>query len=213
MPRKQTIIEAAPKPSTEAILRFLRGMTPGRSQAGDGRERATAGLAGLTPADRTAVTTFHKNRAHADMAVEQQHHSEDAFVAPDGDKPTDTLEAMMGRPLHHDVISKMLRKLNPNFIFERSKNFPDIMGIYYPDPNAPTGKRFVLGFEFGYSPEFTVKHPDAKSAKKITRGWRAVLIHLTRMHYIELEKACTLFKVQAGRSSAHWQKEVAGLSR
>jgi hypothetical protein len=84
------------------------------------------------------------------------------------------------------------------------------MGIYYPDKNALEGRRHLMGFEFGYSPEFTVRHPEATGPKKVTRGWRAIIVMLVKRGYIELEAACRVFAVARGRDSAYWQRDLDG---
>lgn len=201
---KQTIIEAQKKPGAEDILKFLRSRGLRSFAAGDGRERATSAGVGLSAGERTAVTKIMQTRDLSDTAVKE---------ARDNEMPTDTLEAQIGRPLYHDEICKRLRSLNPNFIFERSKSFPDIMGIYYPDSSAESGRKHIMGFEYGYSPEFTVRHPARNSAKKITRGWREVIIRLAKKGFINFTVACKAFDVTAGRDSQNWQTETSRLVR
>lgn len=201
---KQSILEAAKRPDATEILRFLRGRGVRLAQAGDGREVATSAGVGLSAGERNAVTTILQTRDHTDKAVKEKQASE---------MPTDTLGAQIGRPIHHDEICKRLRSLNPNFIFERSKSFPEIMGIYYPDSGAEAGRKHIMGFEFGYSPEFTVRHPQRTGPKKITRGWRELILRLSKRGYINFTLACKAFDVTAGRDSKNWQTEASRLIR
>jgi hypothetical protein len=98
-----------------------------------------------------------------------------------------------------------------------SNAFPDIMGIYLPDDHAPVRNgmrvRHIMGFESGFSPEFTVYHPDTKGPKKITRGWRSLILALSGGGYFNFNQACRLFDVERGRGSYHWQREIRQLKR
>jgi hypothetical protein len=201
---KQSILDAIKKPDATEILKFLRGRGIRPSRAGDGREVATSGCSGLSAGERTAITTILQTRDRSEQAIAE---------AAKNEMPTDTLAAQIGRPLYHDEICKRLRALNPNFIFERSKSFPDIMGIYYPSAGAESGRKHIMGFEYGYSPEFTVRHPQRDGPKKITRGWREVILRLSKRGYINFTAACKAFDVTAGRDSKHWQTEVNHLVR
>lgn len=205
-------------PDVDAILRFMRERNPIRSSAaGDGREAVSNRAPGLAPADRIAVTNFLQHRDQTDQAVIEAESNKADFTAPDGSNPTDVLEAQIGRPLHCDEMCKRLQSLNRNFIFERSNAFPEIMGIYLPDEtaNLSNGRRVrhVCGFESGISPEFTVKHPEAKGPKKITRGWRQVIILLSKKGLINYTAACKAFNVDSGRSSYFWKQERDRLER
>lgn len=207
-------------PDVDSILRFLRGQNPLRPSSFGKNIRSNVAPA-LTPRDRQSVDDWYKKHAHTDKAVEEAE-AADKQAEMDGDIPTTLLEAQIGRPMHRKDIIKRLSKLNPNFYFERSISFPDIMGIYVPDDHATLrdGRRVrhVVGFEFGYSPEFTVYHPTAKAtrkvpyAKKVTRGWRALILMLSQRGYISFNDACKAFNI-TGTARKKWHDEVTRMKR
>lgn len=213
----QSIVTQVKQPDVAQILQFLRTQNPIRpSTAGDGKEKVTAGLSGLSPSDRLAVESFHRKRAHTDAAVADKE-TRDAELAKDGTRDGTSMEEQIGRPFHSTEICKRLSRLNPNFVYERSTAFPDIMGIYVPDANAEirNGRRLrhVMGFEFGFSPEFSVYHPNAKGPKKVTRGWRSLILRLSQKGYCNLNAACRAFSIEVySQSSYKWRKEL-GLDR
>lgn len=213
----QNIVTQTKQPDVATILQFLRTQNPIRpSTAGDGKEKVTAGLSGLSPSDRLAVEKYHRKRAHADAAVEDKA-TRDAELAKDGERDGTSLEDQIGRPFHSQDICKRLRRLNENFVFEQSVAFPDIMGIYVPDASAEirNGRRLrhVIGFEFGYSPEFSVYHPNATGPKKVTRGWRSLILRLGQKGYVNLNAACRAFGIEVySQSSYKWRREL-GLDR
>jgi hypothetical protein len=211
------LIAESKLPDVDSILRFLRGQNPyQRTSMGDGRNSVTAGLPGLKPQDRAAVTSFITKRLKTDDAVRERK-AADAALKKDGEFDTTNFAEQIGRPLDSDSICKRLRKLNSRFLFERSNAFPDIMGIYLPDDHAPVRNgmrvRHIMGFESGFSPEFTVYHPDAKGPKKITRGWRSLILALAGGGYFNFNQACRIFDVERGRGSYHWQREIRQLKR
>lgn len=211
------VVTQAKMPDVDSILRFLRKQNPTRpSAAGDGKEKVTAGLSGLSPSDRLAVTDYYRKRAHTDAAVAEKE-AKDKEASTDGERDKTKLEEQIGRPFHSTDIMRRLSRLQSNFVFERSTAFPDIMGIYWPDPSAEMrdGRRLkhIMGFEFGYSPEFSVYHPQATGAKKVTRGWRALILQLARRGYVNLNAACAAFGIEVYSSSSYkWRKEL-GLDR
>ena len=212
-----SLISTLKQPSTDEILRFVRGLNPYRpSAAGDGKEKVTSAGLGLTPSDRLAVERFYKQRAHTEVAVAERHNA-DSTLLKDGEKDTTSIESQLGTPYHSESIIQRLKKLNENFIFERSNAFPEIIGIYLPDENAEIrdGKRLrhVIGFEFGYSPEYTVFHKETKGPKKVTRGWRTLLLLLASRGLINFTRACALFSIEGVRNSYNWKREVGNLKR
>jgi hypothetical protein len=110
--------------------------------------------------------------------------------------------------MHSNDIIKRLQKLNSNLVFERSLAFPEIMGIYVGDPEMPerNGRRLrhVVGFEFGFSPEYTVRHPEHKGVKKMTKGYRLLILQLVKQKLINFEAACEAFQLRKGRQSHNW---------
>lgn len=156
-------------------------------------------------AQRNYLRTVEKTRALTQQGIDRAK----AAVASDGGRPTDTLEAQLGKPLHSTDIIKRLKTIRQNFIFELSKANPRATGIYIYDslanPGTPdAGKRFVVGIETGYSPEWSVRHVDDKGFFKCeTRGWRTALRRLI------IEKLITPTQVYkafgpASRDSEFW---------
>jgi hypothetical protein len=207
-------------PDVDSILRFLRSNNPIRPSYG--RNRVSNVAPGLQPGERHAVEDFFKKRAHTDKAVEEKEAADKHAETDEGGINNTQLEQQIGRPMHRREIIKRLEKLNPNFYFEQSKAFPEIMGIYLPDDRAEMrdGRRVrhICGFEFGYSPEFTVYNPDAVGskprprAKKITRGWRALILILSHRGYIEFSAACKAFNISP-TARKKWHNELRKLSR
>lgn len=213
------LVKSTRMEDVDSIIAFLRDRNPlrrGAAAAGDGREKVTAGLPGLAPSDRSAVNKFFEHREHTDAAVLDKQ-QRDAELVQDGEWDSTSLAQQIGRPLSCDQICARLRALNGNLMFERSLTFPDIMGIYLPDSEAPAREgrrlRHIMGFEFGFSPEFTVYHPHAQGPKKITRGWRAVILQLAGKRLISFTAACKAFEVERGRGSLRWKREQGMLGR
>lgn len=207
------VVSQLKAPSTADMLRFLRNASPCRpSSAGDGRNTVSAGLPGLTPHDRLAVDKIEATRRKSDDALAEKQ-LRDEELKRDGERDTTSLQEQIGRPFHSAEICKRLERLNSNLVFERSIAFPDIMGIYLPDANAEirNGRRLshVTGFEFGFSPEFTVYHPAATGPKKLTRGWRALLLLLASKKVVNLTAACNAFNIEVySQSSEKWRREL-----
>lgn len=217
-----SVVAQLKQPGTNEILAFLRKQqqqiphSARSSAAGDGKETVTQGLSGLSPGDRLAVESFHRKRKHTDDAVADKE-TRDGELLTDGERDATSLRVQIGTPYHSQDISRRLRRLNENFIFEQSIAFPDIMGIYVPDASATmrNGRRLrhVIGFEYGFSPEFSVYHPHATGPKKVTRGWRALIWQLSRKGYINLNSACLAFGIEIySQSSERWRREL-GLDR
>ena len=181
------------------------------------REAVTAGVPSLSPLRRGILDYRHAQRIKSRAMTAEAKSAQAVLTAPDGDRPTTSPEAQLGRPLHSRDIILRLRKLNPNLVFERSKADPSVMGIYIPSPGANStdpdlhyrGLQHILGFEFGYSPEFTINRTD-NSGKWVgqTRGWRKVLAALIRCRLIDRCAAETLFAIPAGPQSRNWHLQV-----
>lgn len=124
-----------------------------------------------------------------------------AAVSDDGDIPTSTLEAQIGKPLHSSEIIKRLRSLNANLTFEVALADSRFMGVYF------KGKH-QFGMESGYSPEFSVLHRDDEGHfYKETRGWRTILARLIRTRLITEPQANKVFGAPS-RSSQKWSQAV-----
>jgi len=166
--------------------------------------------------------------AEADRA---KHHkaAEDALAKQravvkgmDGDFLTTDASAQLGRPLtRQQVISRLLR-LNPNLIFEQSRNFPHIGAVYVSDPTANLtdddpkcrGRRHIVGMEWtGLSPEFTTRKLaiDQWGKPQMTgqvRGWRTVLSRLIHERLIGIAETERVFSIARGRESQRWFEEI-----
>lgn len=201
-------------PDVDSILKFLRGLSPIQPSFGTNRKSNVA--PSLTAHERHKVDKFFQHRDHSDRAVAEKE-AADAIASKDGDIPTTTLERQIGRPMHSSEVSKRLLKLNSNFVFERSIAFPSIMGIYMHDPNAEMrdGRRLrhIAGFEFNMSPEFTVYHNNTKGPKKVTRGWRALILILSNRGLIDITRAAEIFDIERGQARKRWHEEVKKLKR
>lgn len=148
----------------------------------------------------------------------------EATVAADCGRPSDSLEAQLGKPLSGQEVRRRLLLCNPRLVFERSINFPELTGIYI---RVADKKVHICGMETGWMPEFTVKHkkkirvPDndifgtAKPVSEanwkeiytvsdITRGWRAVLDMLLEAKLITYSDVDRLFGMRPSMESQYW---------
>lgn len=129
-------------------------------------------------------------------------------VKPDAGRDTTDKEAQRGIELESSRIIGRLRKLNPNLWFEQSNADATKMGIYYLDPLAEGGRRFLCGFETGISPEFSVRLVDENgNFKSEKRGWRTVLSKLIRKGFISEVGAFALFGPPS-RDSEFWYRQT-----
>lgn len=165
--------------------------------------RVSAGLPALDPLSRTLQDYRAEQQAKTRQMVAEAEQKQSALVAPDGDRPTHLMEAQLGRPMTSGEIIKRLKRLNPNLLFERSIADPSIMGIYVAEKNE-YGRRHLFGFEFGYSPEYSVRTTDAEGRFREVRGWRTVLARLIRTRMISKEAAENAFGIPT-LDSKNWQ--------
>lgn len=208
---QQSIIEATRKTGAaevEEVLAFIRSRPRRASQAGDGRERATMGNPGLSPADRTAVSNILQERHRADTAVAEKQATE-----AEVESLPETLEQAMGRILAREQVIQRLRKLTTRLYFERSKSFPELCGVYVFDDAMPVyeGKRIRLlcSMEWGPSPEWSMRLPEATTAVKFKRGWRDLYLKLVGFGYFTLADAERVFETtHSDRTSAKYIKAV-----
>lgn len=167
-------------------------------------ERVTAGLPALTPALRGSADYFLQHKDSQDRAFEEKETNRKKAIAPDGAMDTTNREEREGIPLHSSVIIWRLKQLNPNLWFEPSNSDQDKMGIYILDPEAEEGKRFIIGMEREWSPEFTVVLKDLRGeCTGIAAGWRRVIMRLIRQRFISEPKAFKLFGPPS-RDSENW---------
>jgi hypothetical protein len=131
-----------------------------------------------------------------------------AAVAPDGDIPTNSIEAQIGKPFHAGDFIKRLKTLNSSLHFEVAKADSRYMGVYVIDRSRPEGKRHLFGMESGFLPEFSVLHQDDEGHfSRETRGWRTVLARLIKSRLITEAAAIKTFGVPS-RASLKWQQAV-----
>lgn len=174
---------------------------------------------------RKKVGVYERTKAMADAAVKRDWESNFITHAPDGSRPTTTLEAQLGRPLTRLQFEQRLKKCNPNLFTEVSKAFPDKAGIYVVDslPDElgvlKKQKRFITGIMNGFMPEFSVRHVEmeevpspsnpAETTKREkfvgeTRGYRTALATLIRSKLITPASVEKHFEINKGQESRNW---------
>lgn len=149
-------------------------------------------------------------------------------VAPDNGVDITNALAQMGRPLTSDAVIAKLKQCNPALRFERSNNFPDLIGIYILDESGRhtiNGEKVkhLMGMEARTMPEFTVVHettkdipdPDNKGQWKEvktyagqTRGWRTVLVRLLHARLINQGDVDKHFGWTPSRDSERWYNQT-----
>lgn len=177
--------------------------------------RMTAGVPSLLPQRRRRLDTVCRTRDTDRRNLRQKIERERITTAPDGGRPVTSIEAQLGRPMTSQQVSQKLSRLNSNLHFERSLSDPTKMGIYL----LGETKRFICGMEFGFMPEFSVRHseqievpsPSLDGTKekvdrivRETRGWRTVLARLVRAGIIRLAEAEKAFAFS--RDSKNWKE-------
>jgi len=174
---------------------------------------------------RKKKAVYERTRAMSDAAVKRDWENNFVTHAPDGNRPTTTLEAQLGRPLTRPQFEQRLKKCNANLFTEVSKAFPDKAGIYVMDKLPDElgvlrpQKRFVAGIMNGFMPEFSVRHveeeevPNPESPGETTkrqkftgetRGWRTALATLIRSRLITPESVRKNFETNSGQESRNW---------
>lgn len=175
-------------------------------------------------------SVIERTRDLSSRAVKSDWSNAEFAHAPDGDIPTTTLAAQLGRPLSRMQFEERLKKCNSNLFVETSINFPDKAGIYMvanePDEigvRRPR-KKFLTGIESGFMPEFSVRHtapetiphPDVPgefiTRPKFTgetRGWRTALARLVRQKAVRLPDVRVHFETHKGRQSKNWSALTA----
>ena len=160
-----------------------------------------------------------KHRKAANEALAKQNA---AVAGTDAGFLTTDASAQLGRPLTRTVLIERLSKMNPNLIFEQSRNFPHIGAVYVIDPTANLtdldernrGRRHIVGMEWtGLSPEFTTRKIELDQWGKPQmrgqiRGWRTVLSRLIHEKLIGVAAAERVFSISRGRASQRWYEEI-----
>jgi hypothetical protein len=146
----------------------------------------------------------------------------EAVGGMDGDFLTTDSAQQMGRPLSRQEIIARLSRMNPRLVFEQSRNFPHVGGIYVLDPEANLndldercrGRRHIVGMEWtGISPEFTTRKVEKDKWGKMqmtgqVRGWRTILMRLIKERLIGVAEAERVFSIAKGRDSQRWYEEI-----
>lgn len=160
-----------------------------------------------------------KHNKAAEGAIAKQNA---AIAGFDGNYLTTDAAAQLGRPLTRQQIVSRLSKLNPNLIFEQTRNFPHMGAIYFLDPTSNLddidhkcrGRRHIVGMEWtGMSPEFTtrkIEHDQwgKPQMKGQIRGWRTILARLIKERLITVPDAERVFSIARGRESQRWHEEI-----
>jgi hypothetical protein len=170
---------------------------------------------------------YDRTKELSDAAVKRDWENNFVTHAPDGDRPTTSLESQLGRPLTRLQFEQRLKKCNTNLFTEVSNAFPDKAGIYVmdnlPDPSTGTmrkRKRFITGMMNGFMPEFSVRHVEMEEVPNPscpgemtqrpkftgeTRGWRTVLATLIRSRIITSGSAEKNFELLNGQQSRNYK--------
>lgn len=166
---------------------------------------------------RDSTREKHHNAAESALAKHRA-----ATSGMDGDYLTTDATAQLGRPLTRQELIQRLTKLNPNLIFEQSRNFPHMGAVYVADSKANLtdidercrGRRHIVGMEWmGLSPEFTTRKIendqfDRPQMKGQVRGWRTVLARLIKERLVSIPDVERVFSIARGRTSQRWFEEI-----
>lgn len=155
-------------------------------------------------------------------ALAEDLQSNQVTVAPDNGADVTDAVAQMGRPMTSEAVIAKLKQCNSHLRFERSNNYPDMIGIYLLDPagrHSINGEKVthVMGMESSTMPEFTIirkmkkRVPDNDGQwKEIetyvgqTRGWRTILVRLLHAGFINRYDVEKHFGWTPSRQSANW---------
>lgn len=169
--------------------------------------------------DSQAVTNFNHQ-----TAIDEGFRNAKRDTIADNGRPVTVLEARMGKMLKRDQIEKMLKSLNPNLLFEVSKADTSKIGCYIVDKKSKEGRRFLCGFENGWSPEFTVVHTkkerrmvqpinsapiweDVEEYVGEKRGWRKLIASLIKSKVINKTRAEKVFGLPT-HDSQRWTEHI-----
>lgn len=177
--------------------------------------------AAMLTVERTRQVTRDSLASAIDRASE--------LLLPDG-KVDVTAQDGAGRMMSTQSFCQLLKQCNSNFFFEVSVGDPTKMGCYmmlqHEDPiarltDSSFHKRFVVGMENGWMPEFSIRRyvekdmPDpenpllTKKVREFTdmkRGWRSVLVILLRRRMLTVNDIETTFPTLYRESKFYWQE-------
>lgn len=155
--------------------------------------------------------------------------SNQVTVAPDNGTDVTNAIAQMGRPLTSEHVIAKLKLCNSHLRFERSNNFPSLIGIYLLDAAGRhkidgDSVSHIMGMESGTMPEFTVIHETIKDIPDVdhpdgpwkevktyagqTRGWRTILVRLLHAGLITQFDVDKHFGWSPSRDSQKWHDQT-----
>jgi len=162
-----------------------------------------------TPTQERHVTglKIESTRQLTEEALAQKIRGDSELLVPDNGVDVTNHEAQAGQTLKLEDFKTRLTRCNSGFTFERSIQYPELMGIYITvkDPVFPhenkTIQLYVGGFNwFPHIDEFTTvgykeeEHPKCDGTGETEKrqiitgvkrgGWRRVLAFLLHKHYI-----------------------------
>ncbi len=183
-------------------------------------QRVSSSAPSLSPEKRFAIDSSELSKQVHDDAINRGFNQLRNNYALDGDRPMDSAEGQVGRPMSHDMVQKRLESLNSNLCFQVSPADNTKVGIYIVDKSQPEGRRFIMGMEHGWAPEFTIRKlrwvkrlttaypPVMEDVPEYTgekRGWRKVLAVLIRARLINKTAAEKAFGLPS-MDSKQWQQ-------
>jgi hypothetical protein len=176
----------------------------------------------------TYERTGYQTQFQRDVQKEQEKR-DDAYTAPDGERPRNVKEAGVGQPLAGVEVQRRLLLLNPALIFQDSP-YPGRICInrWISDPVLGETLHYVCAMERGLMPEFSVLNfveeryfdvctqatPEGTGLEKTrikidernpeTRGWRTVIMRLIKERLISREASERMFGLPS-HDSRNWQ--------
>src|SRR3990167_7189648 len=155
----------------------------------------------LPPEGIRAGESIERQHAEGVQRLKDEIHKRESFVAPDGSADVTDAEQQMGRCLMREVVVAKLQKLNPNLMYERSKNWPEFGGMYIQDYSIDdltlnmVGKKHLCWFPHTAIAEFDIRLvvnervPDptvpmhwleAPKLEGHIPGWRSTIVKLVK---------------------------------
>lgn len=182
-------------------------------------QRVTSAAPSLSPTKRYLIDRQNFSNYKHDKAIAEGFQNLRNNYILDGSVPMDVAEAQVGKPMSSEQMQKRLVSLNPNFVFQVSPADKKKIGIYIVDREAKEGRRFIMGMEHGWMPQYTIRKlqwtkrlvkthpPEYEMIPEYageTRGWMKVLAVLIRGRYISKAGAERVFGLPS-RDSQQWK--------
>lgn len=183
----------------------------------------------VTPEQMKACDALVEQHETGKQRLKDKIAAAESQVAPDGSSDVTSPAAQFGRAMRREDVVRRLQKLNPNLIYEHSKNWPLFGGLYIDDKSIdpltmkPVGKRHLCGIPHEIVAEFDVRLvlkdrvPDPSIPLNWIEvpqidghipGWRSTILKLVKGGQINLAAAEKEFEITKGRSSERWQQAV-----